>query len=193
MGELLASGWLSEASKRGTKGVQIHDFLDYNPRRKEVKKLRAERSALGRKGGVASAQSRKQNGEPCGSSQAQAKVEPPSRPVPSRPAREDAIASSTDGEGAATLTLADRIDLRYRSEWESVPGHGMAHPAPQAAAKVAAWATTESLTLDDLVPVIKWLAAKGKGLGLLPSVYGEVKASQPKPDKFANTEFGERW
>jgi hypothetical protein len=69
----------------------------------------------------------------------------------------------------------------------------MAHPAPQAAAKVAAWATTESLTLDDLVPVIKWLAAKGKGLGILPSVYGEVKASQPKPDKFANTEFGERW
>lgn len=80
--------------KNGDFGYTIHDYLDYNPSKKQVMKQRREMQAKGKRGGEASAKRRAE-------AQGNRPAEPPSRPVPSRPgpSRSDPEEPSPGREG----------------------------------------------------------------------------------------------
>lgn len=86
-------------------GWLVHDFTDYQPAAAEVDELRAKRAEAGRRGGLASAETRRRSTEATGEASASSKPKhlpkqnrTPSRPVPS-PVASASSSSGTDHEG----------------------------------------------------------------------------------------------
>lgn len=79
----LVEGAVWDTTSRG--GWSVHDFLEYNPSRREVEERRETRGASGRLGGQRSGEVRRQKAEANASPQSKQMLEAKSNPVPSRP------------------------------------------------------------------------------------------------------------
>lgn len=142
--ELSDAGSVVLRDHRGGAVVEIHDFLAYNPSRKQVLSDRKRRTELGRKGGVNSGQKRKRtvqaHGSTAGSQIVEAHGEPPSRPVPTRPGPSLPIETEGDGDGWALQSVrVARIAKRHQAAMkarvkskglppEDLPGAHQAEP-----------------------------------------------------------------
>lgn len=95
---LLAAG-LFDRDRRGR--IHVHDFLDHNKSRSEVIEEREKKAAAGRAGGLASGRARAKKARDEKRAEREAnrsrRVEPPSRPVPSK-----------DSHGSTSATRSGR-------------------------------------------------------------------------------------
>lgn len=89
--------------QEGEKGWRFHEWAERQPTRAQKLEERAVKAEAGRIGGLRSGRSRREAQAKQGAS---GQVEPPSRPVPSRPTDADASVSTAD----AAIELPDRFE-----------------------------------------------------------------------------------
>ena len=137
--EVLVKNGLWEPTKDG-KGYMVHDYLDYNPSRREILQARKNKKIAGQAGGKASAQARAQ-----ASAQAtveQSVKEPPNSPSPSpseknknpsvgSPVTSHSPVGAPDGRHGSGNTKGKKARAAEQAEYERVRQQEWAMLTPQ--------------------------------------------------------------